>query len=198
MTPTEATDVTNDALRDTYVTHTGFGDEEDHAPWNPYDPPVHYRRRGIVYTEISKPRWACEQNCSFSSFRDMSDWCMGFVFESRCTLSQVIVTPGENKQGVDVFDMNNCPDEGTCKYFGAGFLEDDMYEMNYTFYEENAGSGSYYNLALMESVVERKKFKSCTVTLGFAGELYDGEYSKMMCSGDTVFQVPDNLALMES
>merc|ERR1719258_670408 len=39
VTPTEATDITNDELRDTYTTHTGFGDAPDKYPWDPYDPP---------------------------------------------------------------------------------------------------------------------------------------------------------------
>merc|ERR1719506_701257 len=38
VTPTEATDITNDALRDTYLTMTGFGDAPDKTPWNPHDP----------------------------------------------------------------------------------------------------------------------------------------------------------------
>jgi hypothetical protein len=187
VTPTEATDITNDALRDTYETLTGFGDGPDAAPWDPHDPPIHARRRGIAYTEISKPRWACEYNCSFSGFRSMRDWCEGFVFESRCTVKK-------DQMGVDVFDKTKvgCPDEGTCKYFGAGFVEDDMTPMNYTFETEIPGSGSFYNLGIMESTVLRKKFKPCVVTVDDAGEDYDGEYSKFECAGATVFQNMDN------
>merc|ERR1719305_2133391 len=64
--------------------------------------------------------------------------------------------------------------------------------MNYTFMSEIEGSGSYYNLALMESVVERKKFKPCTVTVDYSGPYFDGDYAKMECAGATVFQAPDN------
>jgi hypothetical protein len=187
ITPTEATDVTTDALRDTYTTKTGFGDAADDAPWSPYEPSIHFRRRGVVYTEISKPRWACEYNCTFSDFRSMKDWCAGFVFESRCTIKAE--DPG-TRRGIDVFDMANCPDEGTCKYFGTGFVDTDMHVMNYTFESEIEGSGEYYNLQLMESTVVRNKFKPCVVTV--AGTGYDGEYSKMECGGATVFQTQDN------
>jgi hypothetical protein len=185
MIPGVLEPITTDALRDTYMTMTGFGDAPDKTPWDRFDPPIHARRRGIAYTEIAKPRWACEQNCSYSSFRSMSDWCMGFVFESKCTVKYT-------DDGVDVFNKRKCPDEGTCKYFGAGFVEHDMHEMNYTFESEPGSSGSYYNLQIMESVVVRNKFKPCVVTVDMAGPEYDGKYSKMMCDGDTVFQFEDN------